>query len=306
MSTTEESELLFSILRTLSGNPRTFTARAVMDLIRGEGVKVMESDFIRVFTELTQAGLIAVAEVPAIDKPQLFRITRRGVELLKLKEGDSFDKRSVEIGILRKLSRRELTKAEVFGRIRADGHEIDEADFGELFRKLEEGKLVRRVSMKCAEGDTRRFSTTDEGKAQLAKLEYCFKNAGVAKASNAETLRAARIVSDCILIKMRYFGAVGKKAICRLMRGASGFGAREICIMILTLEENGLLAHGKGGYSITPKAREYLNAREMELAKSERKRDMRDAIALALAELSSLQLAAQKMEMALNEKGGKC
>lgn len=186
MSTMEESELRFSILRTLSGNPRTFTARAVMDSIRGEGVKVMESDFIRVFTELTQAGFIAVAEVPAIDKPQLFRITRRGVELLKLKEGDSFDKRSVEIGILRRLSRRELTKAEIFGRIRADGHEIDETDFGELFRKLEEGKLVRRVSMKCAEGDTRRFSTTDEGKAQLAKLEYCFKNAGVEKASNAE------------------------------------------------------------------------------------------------------------------------
>lgn len=303
---TEENELRLSILRTLSGNPRTFTARAVMVSIQREGVKVMESDFIRVFTELTQAGLIAVAEVPAINKPQLFRITRAGVEFLKSQEGESFDAVGVESDILRELDRNEKTQAEVYEFCRSHGHIIDEIDFETIFRQLEASRFIKWVSIKCADGDTRRFTTTDEGKAHLAKLERCFKVGGEEKPSNAETLHAARIVSDCILIKMRYFKAVGKNTICRIMRGASGFGSREIRIMILTLEENGLLTHGKGGYSLTPKAREYLAARERELTKSERKRDMRDAIALLLTELSSLQLLAQKQANALNEKGKKC
>ena len=84
----------------LAGYPRTFKAREVLDIIRGEGERVEEPEFIRIFTELTQAGLVEVAEVPEVDAAQLFRITRRGVEVLKLKEGDSFDERSVEIDIL--------------------------------------------------------------------------------------------------------------------------------------------------------------------------------------------------------------
>ena len=42
------------------------------------------------------------------------------------------------------------------------------------------------------------------------------------------------------------------------------------------------------------------------LANSDRKRDMRDAIRLLLAELSSLQILGQKQAAALKGKGGKC
>ena len=76
--------------------------------------------------------------------------------------------------------------------------------------------------------------------------------------------------------------------------------------MIAALEENGLLAHGKGGYRVTGKARAYLEDRIERLANSDRKRDMRDAIRLLLAELSSLQILGQKQAAALKEKGGKC
>ena len=100
---------------------------------------------------------------------------------------------------------------------------------------------------------------------------------------------------------------MGTKAICRAMRPHStGFGAREISLMIAALEENGLLAHGKGGYRVTGKARAYLEDRIERLANSDRKRDMRDAIRLLLAELSSLQILGQKQAAALKGKGGKC
>ena len=62
MNSAEESELRISILRALAGNPRTFKAREVLDIIRGEGERVGESEFIRVFTELTQTGLVEVAD----------------------------------------------------------------------------------------------------------------------------------------------------------------------------------------------------------------------------------------------------
>ena len=76
MNSAEESGLRISILRALAGNPRTFKAREVLDIIRGEGERVEEPEFIRVFTELTQAGLVEVVEVPEVDAAQLFRITR--------------------------------------------------------------------------------------------------------------------------------------------------------------------------------------------------------------------------------------
>lgn len=301
MNSTEESGLRISILRALAGNPRTFKAREVLDIIRGEGERVEEPEFIRVFTELTQAGLVEVAEVPEVDAAQLFRITRRGVEVLKLKEGDSFDERSVEIDILRRLSRRELTKAEIFDCIRAGGHVIDETDFEKLFCRMEERKLIRWVSMKCAEGDTRRFCTTDFGKGYLASILHRTRE------PDFKTLHSGHVASDIILICLRYSEPMGTKAICRAMRPHStGFGAREISLMIAALEENGLLAHGKGGYRVTGKARAYLEDRIERLANSDRKRDMRDAIRLLLAELSSLQVLGQKQAAALKGKGGKC
>ncbi len=303
MTSLEENELRLSILRTLAGSPRTFKARDVLNSIRGEGEMVMESDFIRIFTELTQAGYVEVAEIPGVDAAQLFRITRRGIEFLKQKDGESFDAKAVEVDILRTVSRRELTKPELFESVRNGGHVIDETDFEKLFQKLEARKLVKWVSMKCADCDTRRFATTDEGKAYLAKL-LTRKERG--SKPDFETLRLGHIVGDMILIRLRYKSPMGKNAICRDMRPyCAEFGAREISLMVLAFEENGLLAHGKGGYKATDKASAYLEARIQRLMNSDRKRDMRDAIRLLLAELGSLQETACALESALMGKGAK-
>ena len=178
---------------------------------------------------------------------------------------------------------------------------IDETDFEKLFCRMEERKLIKWVSMKCAEGDTRRFCTTDFGKGYLASILHRTRE------PDFKTLHSGHVASDINLICLRYSEPMGTKAICRAMRPHStGFGAREISLMIAALEENGLLAHGKGGYRVTGKASEYLEDRIERLANSDRKRDMRDAIRLLLAELSSLQILGQKQAAALKEKGGKC
>ncbi len=194
------------------------------------------------------------------------------------------------------------TKASIFAYLREFEKGVSEKSFEAAFRQMESDKLVGCVLQQIGTESSKQFAATELGKAYLKEAEA--REMKTANTSLGKTMKAGRAVSDFILIRLRYCKAMGMKAICREMRPHSlGFGARDISNMVRSLEESGMLQRVRGGYRITANAREYLSAQLKYLTASESKDELKDAIALLLAELSSLESAAAELSRRLKAKG---
>lgn len=282
MKNEERNRLRLDILRTLSAKPQEWTARKVLDWIRGEGSRVFENEFIGEFTRLVESGDVEVVRTFEDGAPQLFGITRKGRGRLVAEVGETFDERSVEVEILRFLEQPPFmqAKANVFRCVLDGGHSIMEWEFEAVFAKLEKSGLVgvkfQRLGCECS----KQYGLTDAGKKRLARED----GADAAKKGNlsdtARALIAARSVSEALLLKLDTLGkTASRRGICRMMKEESaGFGIRELNIMISGLERNGLLKKGCGGFSTSEAAKGYLKKRLAELSESKRRADLKTAV----------------------------
>lgn len=282
MKSEERNRLRLDILRTLSAKPQEWTARKVLDRIRGEGSRVFENEFIGEFTRLVESGDVEVVRTFEDGAPQLFGITHKGRGRLVAEVGETFDERSVEVEILRFLEQPPFmqAKANVFRCVLDGGHSITEWEFEAVFAKLEKSGLVgvkfQRLGCECS----KQYGLTDAGKKRLARED----GADAAKKGNlsdtARALIAARSVSEALLLKLDTLGkTASRRGICRMMKEESaGFGIRELNIMISGLERNGLLKKGCGGFSTSEAAKGYLKKRLAELSESKRRADLKTAV----------------------------
>lgn len=282
MKSEERNRLRLDILRTLSAKPQEWTARKVLDWIRGEGSRVFENEFIGEFTRLVESGDIEVVRTFEDGAPQLFGITRKGRGRLVVEAGEMFDERSVEVEILRFLEQPPFmqAKANVFKCVLDGGHSITEREFEAVFAKLEKSGLVgvkfQRLGCECS----KQYGLTETGKKRLARENGADAAKKEKSSDTARALIAARSVSEALLLKLDTLGkTASRRGICRMMKEESaGFGIRELNIMISGLERNGLLKKGCGGFSTSEAAKGYLKKRLAELSESGRRADLKTAV----------------------------
>ena len=265
MKSEERNRLRLDILRTMSAKPQEWTARKVLDRIRGEGSRVLENEFIGEFTRLVESGDVEVVRAFEDGAPQLFRITRKGRGRLAAESGETFDERSVKVEILRFLERPPF---------------MQEWEFEAVFAKLEKSGLVvvkfQRLGCECS----KQYGLTDAGKKSLAREDGADAEKKEKSSDTARALIAARSVSEAMLLKLDALGkTASRRGICRMMKWESaGFGIRELNIMINGLERNGLLKRGCGGFSTSEAAKGYLKKRLAELSESKRRADLKTAV----------------------------
>lgn len=144
MKSEERNGLRLDILRTLSAKPQEWTARKVLERMRGEGSRVFENEFIGEFTRLVESGDIEVVRAFEDGAPQLFGITRKGRGRLVAEAGEMSSESGVEVEILRFLGRPPFmqAKANVFKYVLDVGHSITEWEFEAVFAKLEKSGLA--------------------------------------------------------------------------------------------------------------------------------------------------------------------
>ena len=282
MKIEERNRLRLDILRTMSAKPQEWTARKVLDRIRGEGSRVLENEFIGEFTRLVESGDVEVVRAFEDGAPQLFRITRKGRGRLAAESGETFDERSVEVEILRFLERPPFmqAKANVFKCVLDGGHSITEWEFEAVFAKLEKSGLVEVKFQRLGGECSKQYGLTDAGKKSLAREDGADAAKKEKSSDTARALIAARSVSEAMLLKLDALGkTASRRDICRMMKWESaGFGIRELNIMINGLERNGLLKRGCGGFSTSEAAKGYLKKRLAELSESKRRADLKTAV----------------------------
>ena len=282
MKSEERNRLRLDILRTMSAKPQEWTARKVLDRIRGEGSRVLENEFIGEFTRLVESGDVEVVRAFEDGAPQLFRITRKGRGRLAAESGETFDERSVEVEILRFLERPPFmqAKANVFKCVLDGGHSITEWEFEAVFAKLEKSGLVEVKFQRLGGECSKQYGLTDAGKKSLAREDGADAAKKEKSSDTARALIAARSVSEAMLLKLDALGkTASRRDICRMMKWESaGFGIREHNIMIIGLERNGLLKRGCGGFSTSEAAKGYLKKRLAELSESKRRADLKTAV----------------------------
>lgn len=282
MKDEERNGLRLDILRTLSAKPQEWTARKVLERMRGEGSRVSGNEFIGEFTRLVESGDVEVVRTFEDGAPQLFGITRKGRGRLVAEVGETFDERSVEVEILRFLEQPPFmqAKANVFKCVLDGGHSITEWEFEAVFAKLEKSGLVgvkfQRFGCECS----KQYGLTDAGKKRLARENGADAAKKGKSSDTARALIAARSVSEALLLKLDTLGkTASRRGICRMMKEESaGFGIRELNIMISGLERNGLLKKGCGGFSTSEAAKGYLKKRLAELSESKRRADLKTAV----------------------------
>ena len=277
MKSEERNRLRLDILRTMSAKPQEWTARKVLDRIRGEGSRVLENEFIGEFTRLVESGDVEVVRAFEDGAPQLFRITRKGRGRLAAESGETFDERSVEVEILRFLERPPFmqAKANVFKCVLDGGHSITEWEFEAVFAKLEKSGLVEVKFQRLGGECSKQYGLTDAGKKSLAREDGADAAKKEKSSDTARALIAARSVSEAMLLKLDALGkTASRRDICRMMKWESaGFGIRELNIM-----RNGLLKRGCGGFSTSEAAKGYLKKRLAELSESKRRADLKTAV----------------------------
>ena len=279
-------ELRLDILRILSGNPCCFKWTDILERIRGEGVRVLEKDFVEELGFCTQSGLIKVYYVGPTGTIY-HKITQKGREFLKKHLGERFDKNAVIYDILRFLKTPPFmqTKASILDFVRRGGNEISDFEFDLVFEELQNRKLLESALQQLGNDCSVQYRTTAEGDKYLEKQTPESNTQPI-----FETLKIGHIVSDTILICLRYSQPMGRKAIIRKVRPyAFGLKSREIAMIVKKLCDIGFTECVSRGYKTTEKVGAYLKQRIESLTHSDRKCDLKAGISLLFAELSCLQ-----------------